>query len=60
VPAPSVPNALAPQPSIGVYQPPAINSFSDRVTQCNHSFAFNAGIGNNLTNRDFYVRSCAN
>lgn len=36
------------------------NSFSDRVTRCNHSFPLNAGIGNNPTTRDAYVRHCAN
>jgi hypothetical protein len=60
VPAPSVPSAIVSQPSVGVYKPPPINSFSDRVTQCQHSFPLNAGLGNNPTNRDFYVRSCAN
>jgi hypothetical protein len=60
VPAPGVPSAIAPQPSVGVYKPPPITSFSDRVTQCQHSFPLNAGLGNNPTNRDFYVRSCAN
>jgi hypothetical protein len=60
VPAPSVPSAIVSQPSVGVYKPPPINSFSDRVTQCQHSFPLNAGLGNNPTNRDFYVRYCAN
>jgi hypothetical protein len=40
--------------------PPPINSFSDRVTQCNQSYTFNAGVGNNPVGRDAYVRSCAN
>jgi hypothetical protein len=56
VPAPGVPSAIVSQPSVGVYKPPPINSFSDRVTQCQHSFPLNAGLGNNPTNRDFYVR----
>jgi hypothetical protein len=60
VPAPGVPSAIAAQPSVGVYKPPPINSFSDRVSQCLHSFPLNAGRGNNPINRDFYVRSCAN
>jgi hypothetical protein len=60
VPAPSVPSAIVSQPYVGVYKPPPINSFSDRVTQCQHSFPLNAGLGNNPTNRDFYVRYCAN
>jgi hypothetical protein len=44
----------------GVYRPPPIDSFSDRVTRCNHSFPLNAGIGNNPTDRSAYVRQCAN
>lgn len=44
---------LNPAPSVN-------NSFSDRVTRCNHSFPLNAGVGNNPTTRDAYVRSCAN
>jgi hypothetical protein len=44
---------LNPVPSVN-------NSFSDRVTRCNHSFPLNAGIGNNPTDRDSYVRQCAN
>ena len=36
------------------------NSFSDRVTRCNHSFTFGAGVGNNPRDRDSYVRSCVN
>jgi hypothetical protein len=44
----------------GVYRPPPINSFSDRVRDCNHSFPLNAGIGNNPTDRSAYVRQCAN
>jgi hypothetical protein len=60
VPAPSVLAEVAPQPSIGVYERPAINSLSDRVTNCIHSFPLNVGLGNNPTNRDLCVRSCAN
>ncbi len=44
----------------GVYRPPAVNSFGDRVINCNHSFSLNAGIGNNPTDRGSYVRQCAN
>ena len=55
---PPSPTLLRPQ--VAPYQPPAINSFSDRVIGCNQSFTFNAGVGNNPTNRDAYVRSCAN
>jgi len=48
------------RPQVAPYQPPAINSFSDRVINCNQSFTFNAGVGNNPTNRDAFVRQCAN
>jgi hypothetical protein len=41
-------------------QPSVNNSFSDRVTRCNHSFPLNAGIGNNPNDRSAYVRQCAN
>ena len=44
------------RPQVAPYQPPAINSFSDRVIGYNESFTFNAGVGNNPTNRDAYVR----
>jgi len=47
-------------PAPEVYRPPPINSFSDRVTNCNHSFPLNAGVGNNPTDRSAYVRQCAN
>ena len=40
--------------------PPATPSFSDRVTSCLQSFPLNAGIGNNPTDRDTYVRQCVN
>ena len=52
--------AVMPPSATGVYKPPPINSFSDRVTGCNHSFPLNAGIGNNPTDRSAYVRQCAN
>jgi hypothetical protein len=54
------PSPVMTQRPLPAYQPPPINSFSDRVTQCNHSFTFNAGIGNNPVGRDAYVASCAN
>jgi len=60
VPAPSPPSLTLQRPSVTPYMPPPINSFSDRVTQCNQSYTFNAGVGNNPVGRDAYVRSCAN
>jgi hypothetical protein len=59
-PAGGPPSPVMTQRALPAYQPPPINSFSDRVTQCNHSFTFNAGIGNNPVGRDAYVASCAN
>ena len=55
-----MPPPMLRQPTLAPYQPPPINSVSDRVTQCLHTFPLNAGLGNNPTNRDFYVRSCVN
>jgi hypothetical protein len=43
----------------GVYTPPPINSYSDRVTNCIHSYPLNKGIGNNPTDQQAYVRQCA-
>jgi hypothetical protein len=60
LPAPSGPSAIVFQSSMGIYKPPPINRFSDRVTQCLHSFPLNAGLGNNPANKDFYVRRCVN
>jgi hypothetical protein len=60
VPSPTPPSLTLQRPPVGPYVPPPINSFSDRVIQCNQSFTFNAGVGNNPVGRDAYVRSCAN
>jgi hypothetical protein len=60
VPSPSPPSVTVQRPAVTPYVPPPINSFSDRVIQCNQSFTFNAGVGNNPVGRDAYVRSCAN
>jgi hypothetical protein len=60
VPAPgpsgSTMRALPP----AIYQPPPVNSFSDRVRNCIHSYPLNAGVGNNPAGRDAYVSHCAN
>jgi hypothetical protein len=42
------------------YRPPPASSFGDRVTNCIHSFPLNAGVGNNPTDRQMYIRQCAN
>jgi hypothetical protein len=59
-PSPNTPPATVVQPRPGVYTPPRIDSYSDRVTNCIHSYPLNAGIGNNPTDRGAYVRQCAN
>jgi hypothetical protein len=64
VPSPDSPNSppsrVLLQPGPGVYQPPPVNSFSDRVRNCIHAAPFAAGVGNNPANPDAFVRSCAN
>jgi len=62
-----VPNMTLPRsepvrvpPTVDVYRPPPINSFSDRVRNCIHSYPLNAGIGNNPTDQSSYIRQCAN
>jgi hypothetical protein len=44
------------QPSVGVYIPPPVSNPSAQINQLNQSFPFNAGLGNNPTNRDAYIR----
>lgn len=39
---------------------PSKPSFSDKVTNCIHSYPLNAGIGNNPTDRNAYIGQCAN
>jgi hypothetical protein len=60
VPSPNPPSLTLQRPAVTPYVPPPINTFSDRVMQCNQSFTFNAGVGNNPVGRDAYVRQCAN
>ncbi len=59
-PSPYSSSAPAVQPAPAPYQPPKINSFGDRVTNCIHSFPLNAGIGNNPKDQQSYIRQCAN
>ena len=54
----SDPARVAPTPDI--YRPPPVNSYGDRATGCIHSFPLGAGIGNNPTDRQSYIRQCAN
>jgi len=64
VPSPNSPNSPpapgALQQGPGVYQPPPVNSFSDRVRNCIHAAPLNAGIGNNPADRQMYIGQCAN
>ena len=48
--------SLGPPLAVTPYNPPPINSPSDRVIQSNQSFPFNGGLGNNPSNRDAYIR----
>lgn len=43
-----------------VYARPAQPSFSDKVTNCIHSYPLNAGIGNNPADRNAYMGQCVN
>ena len=48
--------SLGPPLAVTPYNPPAINSPSDRVIQSNQSFPLNGGLGNNPSNLDAYIR----
>ena len=48
---------LGPPLAVTPYNPPHINSPSDRVIQSDQSFQLNRGLGNSPTDRDAYVRS---
>jgi hypothetical protein len=54
-PPPRAPSPIA-QPSVTPYVPPPISNPSERITQFNHSFPLNGGIGLNPSDRDSYVR----
>jgi hypothetical protein len=56
----SVPQQTPSAQIVQPYNPPRINTFSDRVTNCIHSFPLNAGIGNNPRDQQSYIRQCAN
>ena len=60
--APVLPKSEPPvtQSTVQPYIPPKINTFSDRVTNCIHSYPLNAGIGNNPRDQQAYIRQCAN
>ena len=60
VPSPNTGRAIVAPATPGVYKPPPINSFGDRATGCIHSYPLNAGIGNNPTDQQSYIRQCAN
>lgn len=51
-----IPSLGGSQPSVGVYIPPPVSNPSAQINQLNQSFPFNAGLGNNPTNRDAYIR----
>jgi hypothetical protein len=53
---PSRTPSLIPQPSVTPYIPAPISNPSERITQFNHSFPLNGGLGLNPTDRDSYIR----
>jgi hypothetical protein len=55
-PLPSRTPSLVTQPSVTPYVPPPISNPSERITQFNHSFPLNGGLGLNPTDRDSYIR----
>jgi hypothetical protein len=63
-PVPSPRASALPAPSLqrgpGVYQPPKINSFGDRVTDAIHDFPLQRGIGNNPNDLQSFIRQRAN
>jgi len=59
-PRDSPPRQLLQAPPPPVYAAPVQPSFSDRVTNCIHSYPLNAGVGNNPTNQTAYIGQCAN
>ncbi len=54
------PRQLRQGPPPPTYVPPPQPSFSDKVTNCIHSYPLNAGIGNNPTDRNAYIGQCVN
>jgi hypothetical protein len=47
-------------PAPPVYAAPTRPTFSDKVTNCIHSYPLNSGIGNNPTDRNAYIGQCVN
>jgi len=47
---------LAQPQTVAPYNPPPVSNPSERITQFNHSFPLNGGLGNNPTDRDAYIR----
>ena len=52
--------ALLQPPAPPVYTPAPQTSFSNKVTNCIHSYALNAGVGNNPTGQTAYMGQCVN
>jgi hypothetical protein len=56
-PGPSGPVQVAPS---GPITPPKLDTFGDRVNRALQSYPLDAGVGNNPTDRDSYVRQRGN
>jgi hypothetical protein len=50
------PSLTLTQPAVTPYVPPPIRNPSEQINQLNQSFPFKAGVGNNPTDRDAYIR----
>ena len=56
----SPPAAALTQPAPAPYQPPKINTFSDRVNDAIHAYPLERGIGNNPIDQQQFIRQRAN
>jgi hypothetical protein len=53
------PQQILNQQTVQPYKPPPITTFSDRVSNCIHSYPLNAGVGNNPRDQQSYIRQCS-
>ena len=57
---PSAASGMPAQPTVQPYNPPPINTFSDRVTGAIHAYPLEKGIGNNPTDQQSFIRQRVN
>ena len=56
----SPPAAALTQPAPAPYQPPKLNTFSDRVNDAIHAYPLEKGIGNNPIDQQMFIRQRVN